>query len=274
MNRRPVLRWTANVNGLRSPSAQIARLAPAAWAANGLSAGIDPSRLIRRIQLRLDGQAVATPHSFVGVVGIRRTLEAVSPQGAWTFSSWSDGGSRIHTIATPAASATYTARFTAQTAVAISITDASVQEGHSGTRNVTFTVRLSAARSVPVSVAWRTVSGTAKAGTDYTAASGTVTFPAGSTSRTITVAVRGDTVVDGTEVFFIDLFSPAGAPLADARAVGSILNDDGTRSFQVPITNDTLDESNETVNPVLSSPGAGAVLGTPRTALLTILDDD
>ena len=67
------------------------------------------------LQLRLDGQPVATPHSFVGVVGIERTLEAVSPQGPnWTFSSWSDGRARIHTIKTPSASKTYTARFVAQ----------------------------------------------------------------------------------------------------------------------------------------------------------------
>ena len=70
------------------------------------------------LQLRLDGQPVATPHSFVGVVGIERTLEAVSPQGPnWTFSSWSDGRARIHTIRTPSASKTYTARFVAQSAL-------------------------------------------------------------------------------------------------------------------------------------------------------------
>jgi hypothetical protein len=67
------------------------------------------------LQLRLDGQIVSAPYSFVGVEGIQRKLEAVSPQSAagknWSFSSWSDGGSRIHTIRTPAADTTYTARF-------------------------------------------------------------------------------------------------------------------------------------------------------------------
>jgi glucose/arabinose dehydrogenase len=66
------------------------------------------------LQLRLDGEPVATPHSFVGVVGIKRTLEAVSPQGSWVFSSWSDGGARMHTITTPSTDKTYTARFTTQ----------------------------------------------------------------------------------------------------------------------------------------------------------------
>jgi Glucose / Sorbosone dehydrogenase len=63
------------------------------------------------LQLRLDGQPVTAPYSFVGVVGIRRSLEAVSPQSGRVFSSWSDGGARIHTIATPAANTTYTARY-------------------------------------------------------------------------------------------------------------------------------------------------------------------
>jgi glucose/arabinose dehydrogenase len=67
------------------------------------------------LQLRLDGQLVTTPHSFVGVEGIRRSLEAVSPQGlsgsSWVFVAWSDGGTRIHAIRTPVADTTYTARF-------------------------------------------------------------------------------------------------------------------------------------------------------------------
>lgn len=70
------------------------------------------------LQLKLDGQPVTTPHSFVGVVGLQRKLEAVSPQsaagGTWVFASWSDGGARIHTIRTPGTNTTYTARFVAQ----------------------------------------------------------------------------------------------------------------------------------------------------------------
>jgi hypothetical protein len=94
------------------------------------------------LQLRLDGQPVATPHSFVGVVGIERTLEAVSPQGPnWTFSSWSDGGARIHTISTPPATKTYTARFVGQSAVSIAIGNRTRYEGDSGTAGATFAVR-------------------------------------------------------------------------------------------------------------------------------------
>jgi hypothetical protein len=70
------------------------------------------------LQLKLDGRAVTSPYSFVGVVGIQRKLEAVSPQVSggttWVFQSWSDGGARIHTIRTPGTNTTYTARFVAQ----------------------------------------------------------------------------------------------------------------------------------------------------------------
>ena len=70
------------------------------------------------LQLKLDGQPIATPVSFVGVVGMQRRLEAVSPQAAqganWVFASWSDGGAQTHTIRTPATNSTYVARFVAQ----------------------------------------------------------------------------------------------------------------------------------------------------------------
>jgi glucose/arabinose dehydrogenase len=65
------------------------------------------------LQMRLDGQPQTTPLSVVGVVGIVRNLEAVSPQtqGAttWAFDSWSDGGAAAHNISTPVSNTTFTA---------------------------------------------------------------------------------------------------------------------------------------------------------------------
>ena len=59
------------------------------------------------LQLTLDGQPVTTPFSTQGVVGIRRTLGAVSPQASggrtYAFQSWSDGGAQTHEIVTPSA---------------------------------------------------------------------------------------------------------------------------------------------------------------------------
>ena len=65
------------------------------------------------LQLRLDGQPIATPVTFDAVVGIVRSLEAPGPQASgsttYEFASWSDGGAAAHTVSTPAANTTYTA---------------------------------------------------------------------------------------------------------------------------------------------------------------------
>ncbi|PRC51841.1 hypothetical protein C6A85_61995, partial [Mycobacterium sp. ITM-2017-0098] len=75
-------------------------------------------------------------------------------------------------------------------------------------------------------VAYATSNGTATAGSDFTAKSGTVTFAAGVTSQQISVAVVGDTVVESNETFTVTLSSPTGATIADGSAVGTITNDD------------------------------------------------
>jgi len=63
------------------------------------------------LDLKLDGQTVTAPFSFVGVVGMIRNIEAISPQSPWTFVSWSDGLAINHDISTPLADTTYTATF-------------------------------------------------------------------------------------------------------------------------------------------------------------------
>src|SRR5205823_1022503 len=77
-------------------------------------------------------------------------------------------------------------------APSVTINDVSVTEGNTGTISATFTVSLSAAYGQPVTVHYTTADGTATAGSDYTAVSGDVSFDAGQTTRTITVAVLGD----------------------------------------------------------------------------------
>ena len=99
-------------------------------------------------------------------------------------------------------------------------------EGNSGTTNAVFTVTLSAASASTVTVDYATANGTATAGSDYTAATGTLSFAAGTTSKTITVPVTGDTTVESTETFVVNLTNAVGATLADAQGVGTITNDD------------------------------------------------
>ncbi len=106
------------------------------------------------------------------------------------------------------------------------IGDATVTEGDSGTVNAVFTVTLGPASSQVVTVDYTTADGTAKAGQDYTATSGTLTFNAGETQKTITVPVLGDTASEGDETFTVTLSNPTNANVADAYGVGTIRDDD------------------------------------------------
>ena len=111
----------------------------------------------------------------------------------------------------------------------LSINDVSVAEGNSGTTTATFTVTLSAAATGSVTVSYATAAGTtnpATSGTDFIAASGSLTFAAGETSKTIAVTVNGDTTVEPNETFVVNLSSPSGATLADPQGLGTITNDD------------------------------------------------
>ncbi|MDX6200872.1 MAG: hypothetical protein QOJ83_372, partial [Frankiales bacterium] len=90
----------------------------------------------------------------------------------------------------------------------LDIADVWMTEGNSGDRAMTFTVRLSRASSLPVTVWWHTINGTAVAGSDFTNVSATLTFPAGTTSRTVTVWVHGDRTREANEYLWLKLATP------------------------------------------------------------------
>ncbi|MGI9124765.1 MAG: Calx-beta domain-containing protein, partial [Mycobacterium sp.] len=113
----------------------------------------------------------------------------------------------------------------------VSIADALVVEGNSGSKSAAFTISLAKASAAPVTVKYATANGTATAGSDYTAANGTVSFAAGETSKTVNVAVAGDTAVENDETFTVSLSGPSGATLGDASATGTIRNDDTSVSI-------------------------------------------
>jgi subtilisin-like proprotein convertase family protein len=62
--------------------------------------------------------------------------------------------------------------------------------------------------------------------TDYDGTWGTVTIPAGSTSASVDVTVKGDRAIEIPETFAVELSDAAGATLADATGIGTIANDD------------------------------------------------
>jgi parallel beta-helix repeat protein len=208
---------------------------------------------------------------------------------------------------------------------------------------VTITVTRTANTNVAASVNYATTNGTANSGSDYTTAAGTLNFAAGDTSKTFTISILNDNVIEPDETVSLALSAPtAGATLgtpststltitnddvavpgafsfsassynvnenqgsvtitvvrtantnvaasvsyattngsaiagSDYTAASGTLNfaaGDTSKTFTIAVINDALIESDETVTLSLSTPTAGAMLGTPNTSTLTIVSDD
>ena len=82
------------------------------------------------------------------------------------------------------------------------------------------------AATAAISVDYATSDGTAQAGADYTAASGTLSFQAGESSGTIEVAVLDDAHDEGEETLTLRLSNASGGELTDGEATGTIENTD------------------------------------------------
>src|SRR3979411_176279 len=102
----------------------------------------------------------------------------------------------------------------------------STPEGDTGTKTAAFTV--SRTGTAAFTVGYATADGTATAGSDYLAASGTLSFAAGQASQTISVPINGDTVVEPDETLFVNLTNATnGGVITRSQGVGTIVNDDG-----------------------------------------------
>ena len=111
-------------------------------------------------------------------------------------------------------------------APALSVADATAAEPGEGlSATLDFVVTLSPASSGTVTVAYATSDGTATEGSDYSETSGTLTFNAGETSKTVSVPVLPDGHDDGGETLTLTLSNPSGARIGDAAATGTITND-------------------------------------------------
>jgi len=106
----------------------------------------------------------------------------------------------------------------------LSVNDVTINEA-AGT--ATFTVTRSGATGGTATVNYATSNGTATAGSDYTTTAGTVSFAAGETSKTFTVAITNDGIYEGGETLNVTLSNAVGATIADGSGVGTI-RDDGT----------------------------------------------
>jgi len=135
----------------------------------------------------------------------------------------------------------------------ISISDPIAGEGNGGATNVDLALTLSNPSASTITVDYATGGGSATSGDDYTPASGTATFPAGSVLQIITVAILGDTTTEPNESVDVNLTNPANATLAETTGVLTIIDDetqpaisigdataneeDGTVTFLVTLSN-------------------------------------
>ena len=99
------------------------------------------------------------------------------------------------------------------------------------TGNASLTVTLSEVSGRDVAFYYATSNGTAESGSDYTAGSGFVTIPAGSTTATIDVAVTGDNLDEPNETINVTISNPTGATITDNVGVVTINDDDDVPTF-------------------------------------------
>ena len=178
------------------------------------------------------GGAVSPHHAFIYADGVVTNLNSLIPAGTGLHLAYATGINNAGQIVGVAydAKAHYHAFLLTPIATGTAVInsgDASVTEGHVGTSSANFTVTLSAAASQPVTVAYSTSNGTATADSDYQSASGTVTFAAGETSKTISVLVNGDRAGEANETFSVNLSLVDGnAVLTDGQVTGTIVDDE------------------------------------------------
>ena len=107
-------------------------------------------------------------------------------------------------------------------------------EGNTGQTDLPVTLTLSHSQATPVSVDYTTEDGTATAADgDYAQSSGTVSFGAYQTAKTLTIKVNGDRKNEPAEDFAVRLSNPVAANIEDATASATIRNDDPQPSITV-----------------------------------------
>jgi Calx-beta domain-containing protein len=159
-----------------------------------------------------------------------------------------------------------------QQSPSISVRDAVIVEGNSGTTQATFVVALSGPTSQSVTFSFATSNGTAIAGSDYIATSGASTFAPGEVEKPVVVFVNGDTVDEAQETFFLDISNVQNATVSSNRGTGFIVDDDGpTISINdVSVTEGNSGTKAATFTLTLSGPSVEAiavrVITTPATA--------
>jgi len=148
-------------------------------------------------------------------------FDGENPNGTWTLKVVDDGPGDVGML-----NGWQLTGLAACPGVNLRARNASIREGNRGGKLVSVRVVLSAPVAESVTVHYKTVNGTARAGRDYRAKSGVLTFAPGQLSKTVRVRVLGDRSHEGREQFKLQLSKPVGATLARARATVTIRDND------------------------------------------------
>ena len=109
---------------------------------------------------------------------------------------------------------------------AFTVSNANAAEGNTGTNPLAFTITRSGPSDVATTLYARPISGTATAGEDFVGAVVPVSFAAGQTSATVAIGIIGDTTVEQTESFTLNLYGDSALTMLRSSATGTIVNDD------------------------------------------------
>ena len=225
--------------------------------------------------MKLNGQPTGT---VTVTVTSSNTRDATATPGSLTFttSNWNapqtvtvtgvnddvdNGDSRSATITNTPSGAGYSSNSVTVTVTddeaepTLSISGGEATEGNTGTTPLRFTVAKSGDTDQVVTVAYARIGGTATPGTDFTNVSGTLTFAASETSKTITVAVMGDEESESDETVVIRLTGPSKATIPEGKgtATGTIIDDDASR-LSIKATTATVDEGDPLIFTVTLEP--------------------
>jgi urease beta subunit len=180
-------------------------IAPGDYAATSGTLTFAPGETAKTVTVQVNGDTTVEPNEAF-------TLNLSSATGNATIADAQGFGTIVNDDQAPSV---------------IKVNDVSMAEGNAGQTAFGFTVSLAAPQPGRVTVDFATADGTGTAPGDYAATSGTLTFAAGETAKTVTVQVNGDTTVEPNETFTVNLANAAGnATIADAQGVGTIVNDD------------------------------------------------
>ncbi|MYA08513.1 MAG: hypothetical protein F4060_00005, partial [Holophagales bacterium] len=175
----------------------------------------------------VQGQAIGDGWTALGTTDTSVTIPDLTLNTSYEFRMRAENADRVGFFTSVVSATTLNQ-------VSVSIAAASANEGEP----LTFTVSLSAAWTENVTVNWATSDVGAVAGSDYTAASGSVMIPTSDTSATVTVDTLEDVLDESDERFMVTLTAPPGGlptnvTFSDAAATGTIMDDDDPPTLSV-----------------------------------------